>query len=347
MKTTSRAVVIHAPHDLRLDEVAVAPLGPRDVRVRMAAGGICGSDLHYYHDGGFGAVRIREPMVLGHEIAGVVEAVGGEVSHVAVGAVVAVNPSRPCNQCRYCLKGMQQHCLDMRFFGSAMRFPHVQGAFREVLVCDEAQAVPVAQGTPASKAAFAEPLAVCLHAVRRAGSMLGARVLVTGSGPIGALTVMAARRAGAAEIVATDVTDEPLAKVLAMGADRAVNLAAHPDALAAEMAEKGHFDVMFECSGNMRALTGAFAVLRPGAVIVQVGMGGDFTLPIGTLVAKEFDLRGTFRFHEEFHLAVDLIGKGLVDVTPLLTAALPFTQAVEAFQLASDRKRAMKVQLLF
>ncbi len=347
MSKTSRAIVIHAPHDLRVDEVAIAPLGPRDVRVRMAAGGICGSDLHYYHDGGFGAVRIKEPMVLGHEIAGVVEAVGGDVSSVAVGAVVAVNPSRPCNQCRYCLKGMQQHCLDMRFFGSAMRFPHVQGAFREVLVCDEAQAVAVAEGTSASKAAFAEPLAVCLHAVKRAGSMLGAKVLVTGSGPIGALTVMAARRAGAAEIVATDVTDEPLAKVLAMGADRALNLVSQPDALNAEMADKGHFDVMFECSGNMRALTGAFPVLRPGAVIVQVGMGGDFTLPIGTVVAKEFDLRGTFRFHEEFQLAVDLIGKGLVDVTPLLTASLPFTDAVEAFTLASDRKRAMKVQLVF
>ncbi len=347
MSKTSRAIVIHAPHDLRVDEVAIAPLGPRDVRVRMAAGGICGSDLHYYHDGGFGAVRIKEPMVLGHEIAGVVEAVGGDVSSVAVGAVVAVNPSRPCNQCRYCLKGMQQHCLDMRFFGSAMRFPHVQGAFREVLVCDEAQAVAVAEGTSASKAAFAEPLAVCLHAVKRAGSMLGAKVLVTGSGPIGALTVMAARRAGAAEIVATDVTDEPLAKVLVMGADRALNLVSQPDALNAEMADKGHFDVMFECSGNMRALTGAFPVLRPGAVIVQVGMGGDFTLPIGTVVAKEFDLRGTFRFHEEFQLAVDLIGKGLVDVSPLLTASLPFTDAVEAFTLASDRKRAMKVQLVF
>ena len=98
----------------------------------------------------------------------------------------------------------------MRFYGSAMRFPHVQGGFREVLVCDEAQAVPVPPAMSAAQAAFAEPFAVCLHAVNRAGPLLGKRVLVTGAGPIGALTVIAARRAGALEIVATDVADAPL-----------------------------------------------------------------------------------------------------------------------------------------
>ncbi len=341
------ALVIHAPHDLRIDPVAVETPGPRQVRVRLEAGGICGSDLHYFHDGGFGAVRIKRPMVLGHEVAGLVEEVGAEVTRVRPGQRIAINPSLACGTCRYCQKGLQQHCLDMRFYGSAMRDPHVNGGFRQEIVCEEVQAVPVPEGMSAAEAAFAEPFAVSLHAVRRAGPMLGARVLITGSGPIGALVAIAARRAGAAEIVTTDVTDAPLATMLRIGADRALNLAAHPQALEAETADKGHFDVMFECSGNMRALTGAFPVMRPGAVIVQVGMGGDFTLPIGSVVGKEFDLRGTFRFHEEFGLAVDLIGHKRVDVSPLLTASLPYTQAQEAFALASDRKSAMKVQLLF
>lgn len=342
-----RAVVIHAPHDLRVEPVALPDLGPKDVRVRIGAGGICGSDLHYYHEGGFGAIRIKEPLILGHEVAGTVDRVGSDVTRVQAGDRVAVNPSRPCGQCRYCGRGEQQHCLDMRFYGSAMRFPHVQGAFRDALVCDEMQAHRVNDGLSLGEAAFAEPLAVTIHAARRAGPLLGRRALVTGSGPIGVLAVIAARRAGAVEIVATDIADEPLAVAQCVGADATVNVAAEPDGLARYTADKGHFDIMFEASGNHRALVGAFAALRPGAIIVQVGTGGDFTIPISVLVAKELELRGTFRFHEEFALAVELLGRRLVDVRPLLSATLPIERAVEAFDLASDRKRAMKVQLSF
>lgn len=343
-----RAVVIHAEKDLRVEEMAVPDLGPLDVRVRMKAGGICGSDLHYYLHGGFGTIRVREPMVLGHEIAGIVEAVGAEVSRVAPGDLVAVNPSRACGQCRYCQSGQQQHCTDMLFYGSAMRFPHVQGGFRQQLVIEERQAVKLPNAVGAAQAAFCEPFAVCLHAVKRAGALLGRRVLVTGSGPIGVLTVVAARAAGAAEIVVTDVADGPLPTALAMGATAAINVMAEPDRLKAEYgAEKGSFDVMFECSGNQHALTGAFDALRPGAVIVQIGMGGNFTIPMNVVVAKEFDLRGSFRFHEEFAWAASLIGSGRVDLSPLLTATFPIEQAVEAFDLAADKSRAMKVQLSF
>jgi L-idonate 5-dehydrogenase len=164
-----RAVVIHAEKDLRVEPARVAEMGPLDVRVRIEAGGICGSDLHYYLHGGFGTVRVREPMILGHEIAGTVEAVGAEVSRVRPGDRVAVNPSRACGRCRYCQTGQQQHCTDMLFYGSAMRFPHVQGGFRDVLVVEERQAVKVAPGVSAAMAAFAEPLSVCLHAAKRAG----------------------------------------------------------------------------------------------------------------------------------------------------------------------------------
>jgi L-idonate 5-dehydrogenase len=202
-----RAIVAYAAKDLRVEEAPVPPLGPQDIRVRISFGGICGSDLHYYLHGGFGTVRLREPMILGHEIAGVVDAVGEEAHRVKVGDRIAVNPSVPCNRCRYCLEGRQNHCLDMRFYGSAMRFPHVQGGFREMLVCRESQAHVVAEGTSLAEAAMAEPLAVSLHGTRRAGSLLGKRVLVSGSGPIGALTAIAARRGGAAEIVMTDIAD--------------------------------------------------------------------------------------------------------------------------------------------
>ncbi|HEX2553941.1 MAG TPA: L-idonate 5-dehydrogenase [Microvirga sp.] len=342
-----RGVVIHGPRDLRIEEVAAGPLGPRDVQVRIEAGGICGSDLHYYHHGGFGTVRLREPMALGHEVAGVVEAVGSEVSTVTAGTRVAVDPSRPCGTCRYCRAGQGNQCLDMRFMGSAMRFPHVQGGFRQSITIDEGQAVAVPPAMTMAEAAMAEPLAVCLHAARQAGPLMGARVLVTGCGPIGSLAVLVARFSGASEIVATDVAAHPLAVARRLGATRTIDVAAEPEGLAPFGAEKGTFDVLFEASGNAAALRGALEVLRPGAVIVQVGLGGEMTLPMNLIVAKELQVRGSFRFDREFRLAVDLIGRGLVDVKPLLTETVPFEQAAEAFALASDRSRAMKVQLSF
>ena len=199
-----KAIVIHAPKDLRVEDIAPEIPGPGQVAIRLAAGGVCGSDLHYYNHGGFGAVRIKQPMILGHEVSGYVAALGDGVENLAVGDLVAVSPSRPCGQCRYCAEGLRNQCLDMRFYGSAMPFPHIQGAFREVLVADVSQCAK-ADGLTAGEAAMAEPLSVCLHATRRAGDLLGKRVLITGAGPIGALCILAARRAGAAEIVATDL----------------------------------------------------------------------------------------------------------------------------------------------
>ena len=340
-----KAAVIHAPHDLRVEECDVGAPGAGEVQVRIRAGGICGSDLHYFHHGGFGMVRIKQPMILGHEVAGEVAAVGSGVVRVKVGDRVAVNPSLPCRQCRFCLAGQPNHCLDMRFYGSAMRFPHVQGGFREMLVCDESQAVPADMDS--ERAAFAEPLAVCLHAARQAGPLLGQRVLVTGAGPIGALSVMVARAAGAGEIVATDLLDEPLALVRRVGADRTLNMRENADALTPYSADKGYFDVALEASGSAAALAGAIAAVRPGGTIVQIGIsGGEATLPLNVVVAKEISLRGTFRFHEEFEWAVRMLEHGL-DVSPLLTERVPLAEATRAFALASDRARAMKVQLAF
>ena len=343
----TKAVVAHAAKDLRIEDRAIGDMGPRQVEIAIMAGGICGSDLHYFNEGGFGAVRLRQPMVLGHEVAGTVTATGGEVTKVAVGDLVAVNPSRPCGECLYCQRGQQNQCLDMRFYGSAMRMPHVQGAFQQILIADEAQCVLAPPDLSPNALAFAEPFAVTLHAVSRAGGLIGKRVLVTGCGPIGALVVLAARTHGAREIIATDVVDPPLTKAEQVGADRTINVANNTDALNAFAADKGMIDVVFEASGNQAALRTALEVLRPRGTLVQLGLGGDVTIPQNTIVAKEIELRGSFRFHEEFELAVDLIASGRVDVMPLLTDVFEIDDAVRAFETASDRTRAMKVQLAF
>ena len=155
-----RAVVIHAAHDLRIDEILHSPPGAGEVLVRIETGGICGSDLHYYHHGAIGtAILLKEPMILGHEVAGIVEKVGRAVTRTKPGDRVALSPSRPCSACKFCFSGQQMHCLNMRFYGSAMRFPHVQGAFRQSIVADEAQCHVVPSALSAGEAAMAEPLA--------------------------------------------------------------------------------------------------------------------------------------------------------------------------------------------
>lgn len=341
-----RAIVIHAARDLRIEDRPEETPGPGQMRLRLATGGVCGSDLHYYNHGGFGTVRLREPMILGHEVSAYVEAIGPEVAGFVPGQLVAVSPSRPCGACRYCLEGLPNQCMNMRFYGSAMPFPHIQGAFRESLVADAAQCVDATGLTP-GEAAMAEPLAVTLHATRRAGDMLGKRVLVTGCGPIGVLSILAARRAGAAEIVATDLSDFTLSLAARVGADRVINTGTTPDALAGYGADKGYFDVLYECTGVAAALAGGIAALRPRGVILQLGLGGDMTLPMMAITAKELDLRGSFRFHSEFAVGVGLMRQGLIDVKPLITHSVPLDQAEAAFRIASDRSLAMKAQIVF
>lgn len=342
-----KALVCHAPHDLRLDTLAPEPLGEHQVRVRVAYGGICGSDLHYFQHGGFGTVRLKEPMVLGHEVSGVVSELGSAVQHLAVGQRIAISPSRPCGHCRYCQKGQHNHCLDMRFYGSAMRFPHIHGAFREELVIEGHQAHALPPQMDLSLGALAEPLSVGLHAIQRAGSVFGKQVLVTGCGPIGALLIGALRRAGAARIVAVDLTDKALACARAMGADDTINLSSTPDGLAPFAKDKGQFDVMFEASGSDKALRGGFEVVVPRGVIVVIGVGSDVQLPMSAIMSKEIELRGTFRFHEEFAVAVKFLGEGLIDGRPVISHVLDVHNAVQAFELASDKSLSIKVQLRF
>lgn len=342
------AIVCHASKDLRVEpQDEPHTLAPDQLRVRIARGGICGSDLHYFQHGGFGTVRLREPMVLGHEVSAVIDAVGSDAGGFKVGQRIAVSPSRPCGGCRYCHQGLPNHCLHMRFYGSAMPFPHIQGAFRQRLVIESHQAHRLADTLSLAEGALAEPLSVGLHAIQRAGAVFGKRVLVTGCGPIGNLLIGSLRAAGAGEIVAVDLSASALACAQQMGASRTHNLAEGADALKRYTAEKGYFDLMFEVSGSAQALRNGLECVAPRGVLVTVGLGGDVTLPLNLLVSREIDLRGTFRFHGEFAQAVDLLNRQVIDVRPVISHTVPFEQAVQAFELAADKTQAMKVVLDF
>jgi L-idonate 5-dehydrogenase len=345
MKT--RACVLHGKGDVRIETREIGDVGPKQVRVRIGAGGLCGSDIHYFWDGGIGTIQVSEPIILGHEVAGTVEAVGGDVANVKPGDRVALCPSLPCGHCRFCQVGQQQHCLDMQFFGSAMRKPHCNGAFRDEIVVEDSQCEPVGD-VGLDEAACAEPLSVGLHAINNAGSVFGKRVLVMGAGPIGALLVGAARLAGAQEIVAIDLADAPLAAAIKMGATSTLNTRSEPDQLARlYSAEKGYFDAGFECTGAGVALGNMFPVVKPRGTIIAVGVSSGTHIPFNALVGKEIRLVGTHRFHAEYAIAARMIAKRRIDVRPIITATLPMDRIREAFDVVRNRSSQMKVQLSF
>ena len=290
-------------------------------------------------------MRLREPMILGHEVAGRIVALGEGVEGVAVGDRVAVSPSRPCAACEYCLAGLPNQCLNMRFYGSAMPFPHIQGAFRQRLVAWRASATRWPRASRSARRHSAEPFAVTLHAVARAGSLLDRRVLVSGCGPIGA--PRSSRRVRTGRGRSSRPTWSTACSIRgALGADRTINVARDRGARRLRH-RQGQLRLAVEASGNEGAVRAGLEVLRPRGVLVQLGLGGDIAIPQNLVVAKEIEIRGTFRFHSEFALAVDLINRRRVDLKPLLSGTYPLEEAVPAFEAAGDRSRSMKVQLAF
>ncbi|MEU9449249.1 L-idonate 5-dehydrogenase [Streptomyces sp. NPDC048277] len=329
--------VIHGEGDLRVTELPSPEPAPGQALVAVRYGGVCGSDLHYWRHGGVGDFRLREPMVLGHEV------VGTAVTGRFAGLPVAVHPATPCGLCPECADGRANVCRDTRYLGSAARFPHVQGGFASQLSVPEAQLRPLPEGLPLRRAALAEPLSVALHAVRRAGAVAGKHVLVTGAGPIGCLVVAALRSAGAAHITVTDLLPEALRYATIAGADTVVR-ADDPD----DTGRPTEVDAAVEASGVAAGLDTCLGLVRRGGVVVQLGMlpPGQSPFAGNLVVSREIELRGAFRFDTEFDEALELLAREPV-FDGLISAVVPVPQTEEAFHLATDRSRSCKVLLDF
>ena len=307
----------------------------------MARGGICGSDLHYYDHGGVGTIRVREPIILGHEASGFVEAVGPN-TNLAIGTLVTIDPSQPCGHCDRCKAGLPRHCRNMRFRGSAMFLPHEQGLYRSQLTIPESQCIAFPEGTDPGAAACTEPLAVCLHALSRVpGGVAGKRVLVTGAGPIGLLTAAAAKAQNAAFVAITDVQETPLKIAKQMGVDKTIRGDSDEDWRTA----LGEIDVAFECSASAGAIADAVEALKPCGILIEVGVAGSTPLPLGRVVAKEIAVVGTHRFDQEFAKAAKMIGDRVLDVAPMITATWPLSEVKAGLDAALDRTRNSKVQI--
>ena len=222
----------------------------------------------------------------------------------------------------------------------------MQGGFSTYFDTTPGQCIVVPKSAPMSAVAMAEPLAVCLHAVSRAGNLVGKNIAIFGGGPIGLLTLLSAQNAGFANATMIDIADRPLSLASSLGANQTFNTSAGADTLIA-VAAGAPFDVVFEVTGALPALSLAIRTVRRGGTVVQVGNlpGGDVSLPANMIMAKELDYRGTMRFHDEFDKAVELIVSGAVDVQKIITGRRPIEQALDAFHLAFDRSQSIKVVL--
>ena len=336
---------IHGAEDLRIEEVPCPQPGPDQALVKMGAAGICGSDMHYFRDGQIGKFKIQEPLIPGHEASGVIASLGANVTGLEEGQRVAINPSHPCGTCSRCREGRENLCDSMFFLGSASVFPHAQGMFREYFLISAKQCIPVSNQVSLEELALSEPLSVGLHAVNRAGNLCGKKVLISGSGTIGCMVLLAAKLDGAEQVTMVDVLEEPLAIARKVGADQ--TLCVKPSASPSpELLNE--FDVAFEVSGAASALGNCIELVRRGGTIVQVG-----TLPVegvhlfaNQIMVKELDIRGSMRFGNVFSRAVRLLEGQRLNVQPILTGRFPIAEAAKALQLAFDKTVSMKVQIV-
>lgn len=334
-----QAVVVHGKDDLRVEDIADPLCGSGQVLVAMEWGGICGSDIAYWKSGASGTAVLSAPLVLGHEVSGTVAEIGPDAAEalaargIEIGTAVTMHPATLVgdHQVPADTAGRTNLWPEVRYFGSAAFEPHEQGGFSRFRAVrpDQLRIVPV--GVSLKEAALAEPFAVALHAVTRAGDVSGKRVLINGAGPIGALAVAAAKAAGAATVIASDLSEAALAIAGRMGADQCVNPSAG-GVLPQDV------DVAIEASGAPRALGPVIAAVRRGGVMVQVGNlpGGEISAVLGNIVTREIDYRGSYRFVEEISQALDLMASG-VDLSPLMTHEVSLSDALSGFELAADR----------
>ena len=340
-----RAVVIHAEKDLRVEPTTAPELGPRDVRVRIEAGGICGSDLHYYLHGGFGTIRVREPMILGHEASGIIEEVGSAVENLKVGDRVCMEPGIPDPQSRASRLGLYNLDPAVRFWAT----PPVHGVLRPSVVHPAAFTFKLPDNVSFAAGAMVEPLAVGFQAVSKARLTPGAVALVTGAGPIGMVTAIAALSAGCARVIVTDVVDEKLEVARKLGpAVTTVNVRSQDvKSVIARETDGWGVDVVFECSGAAEVIADTVQHACPGGALVLVGMPLK-PVPFDVVIAqtKELRVEHVFRYAHVYPRIVALLGSNQINVDALITDTYAFEDSIAAFDYAVRPKpTSVKIQI--
>ncbi|MCT9080873.1 NAD(P)-dependent alcohol dehydrogenase [Streptomyces fulvoviolaceus] len=317
---TMRASVLTGIGEIAVEERPVPAVRPDEVLVRVAAVGVCGSDVHYYREGRIGDFVIDGPLVLGHEVSGRIVAVGADVDTGRIGERVAIEPQRPCRMCGQCKAGRYNLCPHMEFYAT----PPVDGAFCEYVTIQADFAHPVPDALSDEAAALLEPLSVGIWAARKARIVPGSRVLIAGAGPIGVIAAQAAKAFGATEIIVSDPVADRRALVERFGATRTI------DPVVESVRDLG-VDAFIDASGATPAVVSGIGAVRGNGVVVLVGMGADeIPLPIPVIQSRELVITGVFRYTDTWPVAAQLVASGQVDLDSLVTARFSLEDAEKA-----------------
>lgn len=320
-----RAAVLVEPNRIEMQDRPIPRPGPGDVLVRVSSVGVCGSDTHYYRHGRVGGFVVESPLVLGHEAAGTIVAVGSGVDPSRVGQRVSIEPQRPDPDSDETRRGLYNLCPHMRFFAT----PPVDGALCDYVTIGAEFAHPVPESMSDDAAALCEPLSVGIAAVRKAGIEGGSRVLITGAGPIGIVVAQVARAYGATEIIVSDPDAARREQVREFGATTVLDPTAEP------LGELG-VDAFIDASGAPAAVADGIRTVRPAGTVVLVGSGAEsMELPTQVIQNRELILTGVFRYADTWPTAIALVESGRVDLDAMVTARFPLERAAEA--LDSDR----------
>jgi L-iditol 2-dehydrogenase/L-idonate 5-dehydrogenase len=342
MSSTLHAVVIHKAGDLRIEEITEPVPAPDEAVIDIVYGGICGSDLHYWQHGAAGESVLRAPMVLGHEVVGVVRRAAPDGSGPAEGTRVAVHPATPA-------KEQIRHPADRPnlsgggYLGSAARFPHRDGAFAQRVTMPTRMLRALPDRIDLKEAALIEPTSVAWHAINRIGDVSDQSALVVGCGPIGLLAIAVLRTRGARRITAVDLHDRPLSVAKEVGADVVLK---HPDDADVTAIEA---DFAIESSGSHRGLDTAIRGITRGGAVAMVGLlpSGPQPVQIALAIARELDLLGCFRFNDEIDDVIAALADHALRIAPVISHVKPWESAREAFTIAADPTISSKVLMRF
>ncbi|MEZ5072615.1 MAG: alcohol dehydrogenase catalytic domain-containing protein [Bacteroidales bacterium] len=318
-----------------------------DVLIRMKTMGVCGSDIHYYRHGRIGSQVVEYPFAVGHEGAGVVEAVGPAVTRVKPGDRVAIEPAMPCWECDQCKAGRPHTCRNLRFLGCPGQ---AEGLHCETIVMPQQSCFPLPDNLGFDEGVISEPLAIGLYAVRQSIPMEGARVGILGFGPIGMSVLLPALALGARHVVVTDKIDARLEIARQNGAGQILHADRDDVPERVREAEPGLLDVVFECCGQQEAMDEAVRILKPGGKLMVIGIPAfdRWSFSVDDLRRKEICVQNVRRQNHAVEGALDLMARGLVDVRGMVTHRFPFGESDRAFDLvAGYRDGVMKAMIDF
>ncbi|RDX68601.1 Sorbitol dehydrogenase [Mucuna pruriens] len=346
-KEENMAAWLVAINTLKIQPFKLPTLGPHDVRVRMKAVGICGSDVHYLKTLRCAHFVVEEPMVIGHECAGIIEEVGSQVKSLVPGDRVAIEPGISCWRCDHCKLGRYNLCPEMKFFAT----PPVHGSLANQIVHPADLCFKLPDNVSLEEGAMCEPLSVGVHACRRANIGPETNVLIMGAGPIGLVTMLAARAFGASRTIIVDVDDHRLSVAKSLGADDIVQVSTNIQDVAEEVVQiqkvmGAGINVTFDCAGFDKTMSTALSATQPGGKVCLVGMGhSEMTVPLTPAAAREVDVVGVFRYMNTWPLCLEFLRSGKIDVKPLITHRFGFSQkeVEEAFETSARGGNAIKV----